>query len=307
MGHGARAALLRAEGQRGADVTTTGAPRPFMKVAHIYADSIRSLLMSDRSNDAPAPASPRPDHDGSSSSLKPRGANPDTTQGALARVLRLWFGFREPVDGPCTSRRASGSWRSSTRSTRRSCTHDARLLVAASYLNPSTACARTVPQGPTWLFATMAPLGAAVHVVGVTMSVRRAVDAGISAWLGVLFIVPSSNYASCSCSPWCPRSEGKAWSPRPGTVYRGADPAPPSLHVDSGVKSALYGVAGAVGLGPRMVGSRSTRSATTARRSSSSRRSRWARSAPTSITALTRARWEDLLVAVASSVIAGSA
>ncbi len=107
---------------------------------------------------------------------------------------------------------------------------------------------------PTWLFAAMALFALPFMWVGVTMSVRRAVDAGQSAWLGLLFIVPIVNYLIMIALAVVPSKDGIAWSPHPTTPYRGADQAPPSLHIDSGVKSALFGVAGAVGVGLGMVG-----------------------------------------------------
>lgn len=123
-----------------------------------------------------------------------------------------------------------------------------------SYLNPLYSLrTQSFHTGPTWLFATMTLFALPFMWVGVTMSVRRAVDAGLPAWLGTLFIVPLINYLVMIALSVAPSRAGQRWHVEPRSIYRSTDQAPPSLHIDSGLKSALYGVAGAVGVGLAMV------------------------------------------------------
>jgi uncharacterized membrane protein YhaH (DUF805 family) len=173
-----------------------------------------------------------------------------------AHVLRLWFGFRDAVD-------------------RRTYVGSGVLLMALKYAVDALVVYRTLHlvwsplsylsplyslrvsdfrSAPSWLFAGMAVWALPFMWIGVTMSVRRAVDAGLSAWVGVLFMVPLLNYAVILLLSVVPSKPGVPWSPHAASVYRGVDEAPPSLHIDSGVKSALFGVLGAVSIGLVMVG-----------------------------------------------------
>jgi uncharacterized membrane protein YhaH (DUF805 family) len=175
--------------------------------------------------------------------------------GALARVLRLWFGFRDPV-----GRRAYVASGVGLMALKYGA--DAILVYLTmhvfwspfSYLNPLYSLrTRSFHGGPTWLFATMTVFALPFLWVGVTMSVRRAVDAGAAAWVGLLFIVPLANYFIMILLCVLPSRAGTRWHPEPRSIYRGSDQPPPSLHIDSGLKSALLGVAGAVGVGLAMV------------------------------------------------------
>jgi uncharacterized membrane protein YhaH (DUF805 family) len=176
--------------------------------------------------------------------------------GPVTRTLRLWFGFRDPV-----TRRAYLASGAALMAFKYAV--DALLVYRTmhvlwspiAYLSPLYSLrVRDFQSAPQWLVVAMAIFALPFMWIGVTMSVRRAVDAGLSAWVGVLFMVPILNYAVMLLLSVVPPKAGVVWSPQPTTVYRGADQAPPSLHIDSGVKSALLGVAVAVAVGLAMIG-----------------------------------------------------
>jgi uncharacterized membrane protein YhaH (DUF805 family) len=98
--------------------------------------------------------------------------------------------------------------------------------------------------------------------IGVTMSVRRAADAGVSPWLGVGFLVPVLNYLTIAVLAAMPTKREATWAPAPLTAYRGPPPAgggeaagpPSSVELPSGVRAALLGLAACIGLGLAMLG-----------------------------------------------------
>ena len=97
--------------------------------------------------------------------------------------------------------------------------------------------------------------------IGVTMSVRRAADAGISPWVGVGFLVPIVNYVTIAVLSVLPTKVGARWEPAPMRPYRGgganadeASAGPPSaVELPSGVRAALLGLAACIGLGLAML------------------------------------------------------
>jgi uncharacterized membrane protein YhaH (DUF805 family) len=173
-----------------------------------------------------------------------------------SQVLHLWFGFRDPV-----SRKAYLASGVALMAVKYGV--DALLVYATqhviwsplSYLSPLyTLRINAFRDAPAWLFLVMTVFALPFMWIGVTMSIRRAVDAGLSAWVGVLFMVPFVNYAIMLLLSVVPPKPGVAWSPHAMSAYRASDQAPPSLHIDSGVKSALLGVAVAVAVGLSMIG-----------------------------------------------------
>lgn len=101
--------------------------------------------------------------------------------------------------------------------------------------------------------------------IGLTMSVRRAADAGVSPWIGVGFLVPIVNYLTIAVLSLLPTKEAARWEPLRVTAYRhagappgpgpGSEGAPPPSGVDlpSGVRGAVLGVAACIGLGVSML------------------------------------------------------
>ena len=93
--------------------------------------------------------------------------------------------------------------------------------------------------------------------IGITMSVRRAADAGVSPWVGVGFLVPIFNYLTIALLAILPSKDTARWEPAAMSAYRRApgDAAPPPSGVDlpSGVRAALLGVSACIGVGMSML------------------------------------------------------
>jgi uncharacterized membrane protein YhaH (DUF805 family) len=171
-------------------------------------------------------------------------------------ILRLWFGFKDPVD-----RRAyltSGFLLMAVKYG-----VDALLVYFTmhtiwsplSYLNPIYSLrVAAIHNPPAWLAASMALFALPFMWIGVTMSVRRAVDAGMSPWTGVLFMIPLVNYVIIGILASRPSLVGAAWNPRPPGPYRDMRTAPPEVQVDGAITSAMLGVLGSTILGLGMVG-----------------------------------------------------
>src|SRR2546428_12733394 len=116
----------------------------------------------------------------------------------LAARIRLWFGFDAPVDRRTYVLNGGG---------RMACKWlmDAAVVGAFTgglstpldYLNPVWTMRQQALRGvPTWAVLALALWTLPCLWVGVGMSMRRALDAGRSAWLALLFFVPVVNYAA---------------------------------------------------------------------------------------------------------------
>jgi uncharacterized membrane protein YhaH (DUF805 family) len=114
----------------------------------------------------------------------------------LARWLRLWFGFRDPVDRGTYLRHGLGLtafkygldallvWRFA-----------GRVWTPLDYLNPLLSVRERLLAGaPAWLLPVMVAIALPFLWVGVSMSMRRAVDAGLSPALALLFFIPGLNF-----------------------------------------------------------------------------------------------------------------
>lgn len=176
------------------------------------------------------------------------------------KLLRLWFGLSLPV-----SRRdylLSGV----ALMTLKVLADNAVAFAAtgkpwpfAAYVLPSLALkSEALGPSPGWALAAWALLALPFMWIGMSMTVRRAADAGASPWLGVLFFIPFVNYVVMLVFAALPsaKREGR-WRPVQMGPFRspGADAAPPSVGpVPSGLKSAMLGVASSVGIGLGMIG-----------------------------------------------------
>lgn len=196
-----------------------------------------------------ASAMPPPSTDPPSSKPPPR--NP------VLRVLRLWFGFRDRV--------SRGAYVASGLGLMALKYGMDALLVAVvtgvlwsplAYFNPvysmRTEAFRAAPE---WLFLLLVLNAMPFLWIGVTMSVRRAVDAGVSAWVGLLFLVPILNFVGMAILSLLP-GKGGAWNPSMTTPYRA--PTGPQrrlpLNIDPELMSALQGFGAALAVGLGMVG-----------------------------------------------------
>ena len=113
----------------------------------------------------------------------------------LSRWLRLWFGFSDPVDRGTYVRHGVGLmafkygldallvWRFA-----------GRVWTPFDYLNPLLSVREHLLQhAPPWLLPVMAAIALPFLWIGVSMTMRRAVDAGASPWLALLFFIPGLN------------------------------------------------------------------------------------------------------------------
>ncbi|EYF08143.1 Hypothetical protein CAP_5903 [Chondromyces apiculatus DSM 436] len=171
-------------------------------------------------------------------------------------MLRLWFGFTDAVGRKPYLLTGVGLMALKY-------LLDVGLVYAVTgvvwrpfdYLNPIISMRLAeIRDAPSWLFAVLAVMTLPFMWIGASMSVRRAVDVGASAWVGIGFLVPFLNFLVMIGLAAFPSKGGATWSPRPTTVFRapGEQPEVP-LQVDIGLRAALLGVAAAVGVGLSMV------------------------------------------------------
>ena len=156
----------------------------------------------------------------------------------LERWVRLWFGFRDPVDRGTYFRHGVGLmalkyaidaaliWRFA-----------GRVWTPLTYLSPLLS-ARTelLRSAPSWLLPVLVTIALPFLWIGVSMSMRRAVDAALSPWVALLFFVPAINYVLMLWLSTQP-SRGVQWPVE----------APPPV-VDDRLKSAMLGVAASLGI-----------------------------------------------------------
>lgn len=181
-------------------------------------------------------------------------------------LLRLWFGLRSTV-----SRKAYVLSGVGLMALKVALDNVLALLTIGkpwpvlAYLMPSITLKSEALRGPdamtaapTWALAVMALSTLPFLWVGVTMSVRRAADAGISPWWGLLFFIPLVNYLVMIVFALLPTAKKETrWVPVAlGPFRAGPDVAPLSQTgpVPSGVSAALYGVLASVAVGLGMTG-----------------------------------------------------
>ena len=113
-----------------------------------------------------------------------------------------------------------------------------RWWTPLDYLSPLWSTRQHVLQGaPAWLAPALVVLTLPFLWIGVSMTLRRAVSAGLSPWTCLLFFVPGVNYLlMLALCVWPPLSE-QAWPI--------ANPPP---QVDARLTSALLGVAASIGI-----------------------------------------------------------
>src|SRR5258706_6387127 len=164
-------------------------------------------------------------------------ARPDAAapRPAWLRLVAMWFGMRSPVSARAYA--ISGVLLMLLKYAL-----DASLVFAVthrfwsplSYLVPS-AFLRGKDFGdaaPAGLFAALGVMTLPFVWIGVTMSVRRAANAGLSPWVGLVFLVPLLNYAAMIVLAVLPAKAAPAWEEAP----------PSSVPIDPGVKRALLAV-----------------------------------------------------------------
>jgi hypothetical protein len=171
-----------------------------------------------------------------------KGASPKLDEAAVTqagsieaarRLLDLWFGFTQPVDRPTYVLHGAGLMLGKF-------LVDAALVYGLTanvwtpldYFHPAvTVRAQALQGAPEWLGPALIVLALPFLWIGVSMSLRRCLDAGLRPALALVFFVPVANYALMAALALAPSRAGA----RPPIVSAAA-------------RSALLGVAGVVGI-----------------------------------------------------------
>lgn len=101
---------------------------------------------------------------------------------------------------------------------------------------------------PTEMHAAMALVALPFLWVGLAMSIRRAVDAGVSPWVGTAFLVPILNIVTIAGLSVVPSATASAWEFPPGSPFRGTiDTATSKAYPGTSILATVSGTA--LGLG----------------------------------------------------------
>lgn len=158
-------------------------------------------------------------------------------------MLSLWFGFSRTVDRRAYALSGLGLMALKY-------LLDAALVYAGTgKLYPLTVFfdpllsdkQRLLSPAPEWMLTALVLVALPFAWVGASMSLRRAVDAGLSPWLGLLFFVPGVNFVVMLVLAALPSR------PHPAAPQR-------RLDQDHRFRSALIGVSGGVALALTMTG-----------------------------------------------------
>jgi uncharacterized membrane protein YhaH (DUF805 family) len=133
-----------------------------------------------------------------------------------------------------------------------------RLWSPLGYLVPSvTLRAEATGTSPEAMLVLLPIVALPFLWIGLSMSVRRAVDAGVSAWWGMLFVVPLVNYGMIAALLALPSRLELPRSPLPDLgAYRALPPAPSTeanVVIPEGVLAALAAIAVSVAIGVSML------------------------------------------------------
>jgi hypothetical protein len=168
-------------------------------------------------------------------------------------VLPLWFSLEVPV-----SRRAY--WVSGVLLALVKYALDAALIYVTShklwsplaYLSPLYTFRTEVYRDVKWLPFVLAIIALPFLWIGVSMSIRRGGDAGLSPWVGTVFLVPIFNYLLMLALAVLP-SRPELHAGKPDLPYRERPARASKFELDSGVKSALFALLAAASLGISMM------------------------------------------------------
>ena len=152
----------------------------------------------------------------------------------LERWLRLWFTFRDPVDRGTYVRHGVGlmglkygcdallAWRFA-----------GRFWTPLDYLNPLLSVRQQLLRGaPGWLLPLLVVIALPFLWIGVSMTMRRAVNAGVAPGLALLFFIPGLNLLLMLVLALLPTGTA---APLPGDVVK--------TDQEERLQSALLGVA----------------------------------------------------------------
>jgi uncharacterized membrane protein YhaH (DUF805 family) len=132
-----------------------------------------------------------------------------------------------------------------------------RVWSPLGYVVPSLALRQdAVGSAPEAMHVLLVVLALPFLWIGLSMSVRRAADAGRSPWLGVGFLIPMLNYLTILYLCLQPTRNAGKWAPDSARgTHRPGDAAASSSSVElpSSVTSALRGVLASIALGVAML------------------------------------------------------
>jgi uncharacterized membrane protein YhaH (DUF805 family) len=132
-----------------------------------------------------------------------------------------------------------------------------RVWSPLGYVVPSLALRReAVGEAPEAMHVLLVLLALPFLWIGLSMSVRRAADAGRSPWLGIGFLIPIVNYLTILYLCLQPTRDTGRWAPAVVGASRPAghdDAAQSTVQLPSGVRSALLGVLASFALGSAML------------------------------------------------------
>jgi uncharacterized membrane protein YhaH (DUF805 family) len=112
-----------------------------------------------------------------------------------------------------------------------------RMWTPLDYLNPLWSARAELFRSASWLAPALVAFALPFLWIGVSMTMRRAVHAGRSPWLALLFFVPVVNYLLMLALSLAPAASGVTWPV--------AEPPP---QVDGRLQSAMLGVAASLGI-----------------------------------------------------------
>src|SRR5207253_9987891 len=108
-----------------------------------------------------------------------------------------------------------------------------KFFSPLAYLNPLLSMrANAINPAPDWLMWALAAWTLPFMWVGASMSVRRAINAGRSAWVGTFFFIPLFNYVTMVALCFAPTRAKGDWPP-----------SQPEIVAAEKIKSALLGIA----------------------------------------------------------------
>ncbi|MBI3862851.1 MAG: SRPBCC family protein [Planctomycetia bacterium] len=183
-----------------------------------------------------------PDND--SGSQPASGAEPSPP--GVLWVLNLWFGFS--LDVTSLAYAASGLGLMALKygvEAGAIYSYTGRFFSPLDFLNPLLSMRQEFfkPPAPDWLAWSLFCWTLPFLWIAVSMSVRRATNAGLTAWFGLIVLVPLVNYFGMILLALLPRRAGISWANR---KVRPSD--------QQQMKSALIGIAVSTGIALVMVG-----------------------------------------------------
>ncbi len=118
------------------------------------------------------------------------------------------------------------------------------------YLLPSLILRdQSVGNTPAETYVLLAACALPFLWIGLSMSVRRAVDAGKSPLLGLLFVIPVINYGMIAYLAALRTADTPVWNASNGVYRRGPDPVVERENMGSGTRAMLSGMAAAMLVG----------------------------------------------------------